>query len=205
MKTAERKTRTRTPKGVAMRESLAESAFQLFSEHPIASVTLDMVAEKASVTKGSLYCHYKSKKELILEVCRCYYKRWERLVVDYANVDSDPMSRLRKALLSSTELCLFDHKNRFFSAQVFVLALKDADIKESWAGFYQKAHAFYRHLLEEISASGTAAIADPKAGADHILAIMEGIKQQAFFDTDICRSSQIGVVVEVLMKAALEL
>lgn len=204
MKVAEKTERLRTPKGEAMRESLAESAFQLFSEQPIANVTLDMVAEKASVTKGSLYCHYKSKKELILEVCQCYYKRWERLVVDYASVDGDPISRLRKAFLSSTELCLFDDRNRFFTAQVFVLALKDTNVKESWAGFYKKAHAFYQHLLEEINASGMAVIVDPKAGADHILAIIEGIKQQAFFDPEICRSSQIGVVVESLMKAALD-
>jgi len=204
MSVAEKPLRSRTSKSKAMKDCLAESAFLLFSESPIASVTLDMVAEKAAVTKGSLYCHYKSKKDLILEACQFYYKRWERLVVDYARVDGNPVNRLRKALLSSTELCLFDDRNRFFTAQVFALALTDADVKESWTEFCRRAQIFYQSLLEEVDASGLFRISNPKTNANLILAIMEGVKQQAFVNPQICSSSQIGVVVEMLMKAALE-
>ncbi|MCL2118943.1 MAG: TetR/AcrR family transcriptional regulator [Planctomycetaceae bacterium] len=187
-----------------MRKRLAEAAYILFSENPIADVTLDMVAEKAAVTKGSIYCHYKSKKELILEACQVYYQRWERLVVDYANVDHDAISRLRKAILSASEMCLFDDRNRFFTAQVFALAIKDADVRESWAAFYRRVHAFYQSCIEAIAASGAAIITNPKATTDRILAILEGVKQQAFFDATIGAASQIGLVVESAMKTALE-
>jgi len=204
MKAVKKALRSSTPKGKAMKERLAESAFQLFSENSIADVTLDMVAEKAAVTKGSIYCHYKSKKELLLEACRVYYQRWERLVVDYASVDHDSVSRLRKAILSSAEMCLFDDRNRFFTAQVFALAIKDVDVKESWAGFYRRVHSFYQNLLEQVAASGAAPIANPKATADRVLSILEGVKQQAFFDAEIGSATQIGVVVEAVMKAAME-
>lgn len=186
-----------------MRERLAEKAFLLFSENPIADVTLDMVAEKAAVTKGSIYGHYKSKKELLLEACQVYYKRWERLVVDYANVDQDSIGRLRKAVFSSAEMCLFDHRNRFFTAQVFAIAITDAEVRESWAGFYRRVNAFFQYLLEEINASGEASIANSKVTANRILSILEGVKQQAFFDTEISVASQIGDVVETVMETAL--
>jgi AcrR family transcriptional regulator len=204
MKVAQKPLRSITSKGKAVKERLAKSAFVLFSENPIADVTLDMVAEKAAVTKGSLYCHYRSKKELILEACRVYYQRWERLVVDYASVDQDSISRLRKAVLSSAEMCLFDHRNRFFTAQVFALAIKDAAVKESWTGFYRRVHSFFQHLLNEAAASGAAKIANPKAAADRMLSILEGAKQQAFFDAEFGAASQIGIVVEAVMKTALE-
>lgn len=194
----------KSSKGVEMRMRLAESAFELFSENSISSVTLDMIAERASVTKGSLYCHYGSKKELLLEACQCYYRRWEKTVVEYAGVESDPMARLRKVLFSATELCLFDEKNRFFTAQIFVLAFEDKDIKASWADFYLRARNFHAKILEDIRESGTVGIIAPRENADRMLAIMEGIKQQAFFDPEICRPSRIGAVVDSLMRAALE-
>jgi len=195
--------RSSTPKGKAMRERLAEKAYLLFSESPIADVTLDMVAEKANVTKGSIYGHYKSKKELLLEACQVYYKRWERLVVEYASIDQDPVNRLRKAILSASEMCLFDNRNRFFTAQVFALAINDAEVKESWAVFYRRVHAFFQRLLEEIDSSGAASIADSKASANRMLSILEGVKQQAFFDAEISSDSQIGEVVAAVMKTAL--
>lgn len=195
----------KSSKGVEMRLRLGESAFELFSENSISNVTLDMVAQRASVTKGSLYCHYGSKKELLLEACQCYYRRWEKTVVEYAGIETDPMARLRKVLFSATELCLFDEKNRFFTAQIFVLAFKDEEIKASWAEFYLRARNFHTKILEDIKNSGLVPIVSPRDNADRMLAIMEGVKQQAFFDPEICRSSKIGDVVDSLMRAALEI
>ena len=186
-----------------MRERLAESAFELFSENHTSDVTLDMIAERASVTKGSLYCHYRSKKELLLEACQCYYNHWEKNVVQYADLESDPIRRLRKVLFSATEMCLFDERNRFFTAQIFVLSFKDAEIKSSWTHFYRRARNFHAKILEDIHNTGLVNIPSPQNNADRMLAIMEGVKQQAFFDPDICRLSQIGVTVESLMHAAL--
>lgn len=204
-KTKERIPRHRkSRKGIEMREKLARSAFILFSENPISDVTLDMIAENASVTKGSLYCHYGSKKEIVLEACQCYYRRWEKTVVAYADLETNPVGRLRRALLSGAEMCLFDEKNRFFTAQIFALAFKDTQIKESWAHFYAMVRDYHTKILEEIKTTGLALISSPRDNADRMLAIMEGIKQQAFFDPEICRPSQIGKAVESLMRAALE-
>lgn len=183
---------------------LAESAFELFSENPIADVTLDMIARQTSVTKGSLYCHYNSKREILLEACQCYYARWEKAVVDYSNLEKDPMGRLRKVLVSAAEMCLFDERNRYFTAQIFVLSFKVPDIKSSWTRFYDRARDFHTQVLEDVRISGCADILAPQDNADRMLALMEGIKHQAFFDPEICRPSRIGIVVESLMRAALE-
>lgn len=190
-------------KGEQTRRRLAESAFTLFSQMSVDAVTLDMISENASVTKGALYCHYNSKKELLLEACRCYYRKWEQLVVGYSQLGETPVDQLRKAILSSAELCLFDAKNRFFTAQLFALALTDADVKLSWETFYIRARDFYTDLLEKISQQKLAEISSPRQNANRLLSIMEGIKQQAFLDAEICVPSRLGEVVDFLMQIAL--
>ena len=61
-----------------MRGKLAKSAFELFAQRGIKNVSLDEVAAHAGVTKGSLYWHYKSKKEVILAAAAYYYRRWQK-------------------------------------------------------------------------------------------------------------------------------
>jgi len=51
-----------TVEGMPVR--LAAAAFDLFSQRGIARVRMDEIAAVAGVTKGSLYWHYQSKREV---------------------------------------------------------------------------------------------------------------------------------------------
>ncbi len=45
-------------------EDIVQAAFDLFAEHGIESVTIDMIAEKAEVGKGTIYKHFTSKNDI---------------------------------------------------------------------------------------------------------------------------------------------
>lgn len=45
-------------------EEIIQAAFDLFAERGIDSVTIDMIAEKAEVGKGTIYKHFTSKNEI---------------------------------------------------------------------------------------------------------------------------------------------
>lgn len=45
-------------------EEIIQAAFDLFAEHGIESVTIDMIAEKAEVGKGTIYKHFTSKNDI---------------------------------------------------------------------------------------------------------------------------------------------
>ncbi|MCD4719440.1 MAG: TetR/AcrR family transcriptional regulator [Desulfobacula sp.] len=45
-------------------EDIIRAAFDLFAEHGIEFVTIDMIAEKAEVGKGTIYKHFTSKNEI---------------------------------------------------------------------------------------------------------------------------------------------
>jgi len=65
MGTAERKEREKEQR----REAIIEAAEAVMEENGLDQFTMDEVAEKAEVSKGALYLHFKNKSALILAVC----------------------------------------------------------------------------------------------------------------------------------------
>ena len=108
-----------------MRGKLAKSAFELFAQRGIKNVNLDEVAAHAGVTKGSLYWHYKSKKEVILAACAYYYRRWQQRAHAEIARDNDPLGQLERVLRFGVQSCLFDRDNRVFTTEVFALSLQE--------------------------------------------------------------------------------
>ena len=65
MGTAERKEREKEQR----REAIIEAAEAVMEESGLDQFTMDEVAERAEVSKGALYLHFKNKTALILAVC----------------------------------------------------------------------------------------------------------------------------------------
>jgi AcrR family transcriptional regulator len=169
-----------------MRAKLAESAFELFAQHGIRNVNLDEVAAHAGVTKGSLYWHYKSKKEVILAACNHYYRRWQQRAHAEIAAESSPLRKLERLLRFTAQSCLFDRANRVFTTEVFALSLQDSDIRVSWGQFYDTARELFVGIVQAACAEGQLEVADPRRTVDWMLATLEGIKQRAAFEPEIC-------------------
>jgi AcrR family transcriptional regulator len=54
-----------------------EAASELFLAHGYTAVAMQDVAERAGLTKGGLYGHYRSKGQLLVEVIRWQYLQFE--------------------------------------------------------------------------------------------------------------------------------
>ncbi|MEX2395102.1 MAG: helix-turn-helix domain-containing protein, partial [Actinomycetota bacterium] len=61
-------TRTQAERSEATRVKLLSVARMLFAEQGFADTPLDLVAERAGVTKGALYHHFKNKRDLFQAV-----------------------------------------------------------------------------------------------------------------------------------------
>ena len=173
------------PSAPSMAEKLAASAFALFAESGINGVNLDEVAAHAGVTKGSVYHHFNSKKEVILAACDHYYSSWTSRIREERALLSDPLDQLEAVLSFSVRSCVADRKNRVFTAEIFALSLKDSDIRESWAGFYDRARQIYIDLLARTPAAAKRPPGEIRAKVNLMLATMEGIKQRASFEPEI--------------------
>lgn len=182
-----------------MRAKLAAAAFRLFARRGIRGVNLEQVAAAAGVTKGSLYWHYRSKKEVVLAAGEYYYSRWHRRAAAEIARDDDPLGRLRRVLRFGVESCLFDRDNRVFSTEIFALGLQDRDFMAGWARFYDSVRELFIDLVEAANRGGQISVADPRDAVELMLAATEGIKQRAAFEPESCAPQRIEPTIESLL------
>ena len=109
------------------RERILEAAVDLFYAHGYENTTLDAVAERLGVTKPFIYSYYKSKAELLTEICQ----RGIRAALDEMDsvlaMDFDPAERLRRlgeaftlaVLRSQKHIAIFAREEKNLSAADF--------------------------------------------------------------------------------------
>ena len=187
------------PSAPHMPPRLAQSAFELFADSGFANVNLDQIAARAGVTKGSLYWHYKNKKELILAACQHYYRQWQQEVQSAIAPSSDPLERLRLALVFSVDSCVIDTRNRLFTTGIFMLMQEDAEVRASWSEFYGAVRLFYVNLVTAAQQEGSLAQGDARRDVDLMLEAMEGLKLRAGFEPMIAKAAERKAIVEGLL------
>jgi AcrR family transcriptional regulator len=84
--------RTQQERSEATTERLLESARRLFADQGFAATSLDQVVADAGVTKGALYHHFDSKRDLFRAVFDREHARIAALVVEAAAAEADAWS-----------------------------------------------------------------------------------------------------------------
>ena len=59
---------------VVNKQKLLEAAKESITEHGMEKLTLKAIAENAKVTQGTVYYHFKTKEQLLLEVTESFCK-----------------------------------------------------------------------------------------------------------------------------------
>lgn len=118
------------------REQLIQAALELFAKRGYHATGIDAISEKASVTKKTLYHHFRSKEELILAALRNYDERFRNDFMRSVEAKTDsPVGRLL-AIFDVLEEWL---KDKSFSGCLFVGAM----------GEYPDEHTPIRHICQE--------------------------------------------------------
>jgi AcrR family transcriptional regulator len=91
-----RRTRARRGEGERLREDILAAAEQLMLETGDAdAVSIRSVAKAVGVTPPSIYLHFADKTDLIFEVCRKHWSRFEDHLRRATEGIDDPLERLR--------------------------------------------------------------------------------------------------------------
>jgi len=167
-----------------MSARLVQGAFDLFGQHGIDNVNMDMIAAHSNCTKGSLYWHFDTKKSVILAACDLYYKNWEERIRHELSAVKDPVKRLKKAVRFSIRHCMVDPRNRVFTLGIMGLSLYDADIRASWGKFYDRVREYFIALVEDAKKTGRVKAGDSRSAVDLMLVSFEGIKLRTIVEAD---------------------
>ncbi len=182
-----------------MPATLAKNAFVLFGQRGFDDVTIDEIAAKTGVTKGSFYSHYKSKREIVLAACQHYYRAYQQNAHREIAGLSDPLERLRAIVEMSVRTCVIDQSTRVFTTEIFALSLKDEQVRAGWLQFYDSVRELYIGLLTASKAAGLTSVDDPRATVDLMLAAIEGVKLRAVYEPHIASEAEQQTIVEGLM------
>jgi AcrR family transcriptional regulator len=179
---------------------LAASAFTLFARSGIDGVNLDEIAADAGVTKGSLFWHFRSKRDLIHAACAHYYRGYQRRINEELAAIVEPGRRLEHTLRMAVRICLLDQANRVFTLEVFTLSVHDESIRRGWQQFYDSVRAFYVGLVRAAALTGEVEVKDPVQAVNLMLSTMEGVKLRALFEPEICSPDEEARLLEGLKK-----
>jgi AcrR family transcriptional regulator len=150
------------------RDRIVEAAYELFSRHGIQAVGVNAVVERSGVAKRTLYRHFASKDDLVVEFLRLREQRWtkdwlEREVEERA---SEPDERL---------LAIFDVFHEWFQDESlegcsFINVLLEVDERSSPVRQASVAHlAEIRRFLERLATEAGIERPDDFARRWHIL------------------------------------
>ena len=152
------------------REHLIDTALNLFSKNGYHSTGIDLILCEAGVAKKTLYKHFESKEELIIEVLKKYDHQFRTMVETEVSKRGDtPEEHL---------LAIFDVAQEWFSDKrfygcMFINAIgeysdSDTTIRDVCKGFKQSMHSFILKLCKKGN------FKRPEELADEVAMLLEG-------------------------------
>jgi len=98
---AENRSDARVSKAVlARREEILDAATELFAEHGYSDAVTQVLAERLQVGKGTLYRHFRSKRELFLAAADRVMRRMRERIDECVTAIDDPLERIAQAIRS---------------------------------------------------------------------------------------------------------
>jgi AcrR family transcriptional regulator len=152
------------------RDDLVRTAIEVFAECGFHAAGIDLLLDRAGVSKKTLYNHFASKDELVVAALETYGEEFLRaLVAEVGALQTTPTSRL---------LAVFDVADRWFASDgfhgcLFINAVGEFSAQES--PVRAAAERFKRrvrdYLLELVTAVG---VRDGEGLADELALLLEG-------------------------------
>lgn len=166
----------RNPEPEGTRENIRRTASSLFTANGVHATSLADIAQAAKLSKGTLYYHYPSKEELVLEISERYFSEITAAIyswIDEITLDTSPeqafdaLSRglrrsretmrlyfalLSEALREESALCtLFRVKQKEWAVMMEVGALK---LTGAGAQRFRRYSRIYFAMLDGLALHG---------------------------------------------------
>ena len=137
-------------------EALLESAAASFLESGFAATSLDAVAKRARVTKGAIYHHFASKRDLFLAVMERQEEINARTVDEAATAAADPWS----AIVAAFDAFLGTISDPVYQRLCFVEGPAALGFEDWWAWGERTEIDLIRRQLDRVARAGALLVED---------------------------------------------
>lgn len=127
--------------------AIFQAALELFSTHGFEKATIDEIAAKAKVAKGTIFYHCKSKEELFNQMIRRGVERIMQTLHDELAGVPDPLEKLKSVIRIQTSM-LYGHPEMFriLLSEIWGTQDRQKAIRETLGDYFR--------LLESVAADG---------------------------------------------------
>ncbi len=157
------------------KETIFDAAVRCFNENGYYGTSIDSIAEQACISKGGIYYHFKSKKDLFLELFHYRVgKYFDQIKALIRGVD-DPEERLR--LFIDRSIRIFKENEDFFKFCIEFLAMgvREPEIRRVMTAFYRDSVTTFRQIIEEGIVTGTFVDCDARKTARAVYLLFMGV------------------------------
>ncbi|EJQ10162.1 TetR/AcrR family transcriptional regulator [Bacillus cereus] len=177
---------------VVNKQKLLEAAKEIITEHGMEKLTLKAVAENAKVTQGTVYYHFKTKDQLLLEVTESFCKEsWEQIGKDV---------QLENALQSAKSRCVKDSMYHHLFFQLVASGLQNDAMKDKIGELlHYENQELTRVLNEKIGDTMTSQISTDTCSV-LCNALIDGLALQALFNPSFSTDKVYGDLYMLLEK-----
>ncbi|MBW3493347.1 TetR/AcrR family transcriptional regulator [Bacillus mycoides] len=159
---------------VVNKQKLLEAAKESITEHGMEKLTLKAVAENAKVTQGTVYYHFKTKDQLLLEVTESFCKEsWEQIGKDV---------QLENALQSAKSRCVKDSMYHHLFFQLVASGLQNDAMKEKIGELLHYENQELKGALDTKIADAITSQISTETCSILCNALIDGLALQALFN-----------------------
>lgn len=159
---------------VVNKQKLLEAAKESITEHGMEKLTLKAVAENAKVTQGTVYYHFKTKDQLLLEVTESFCKEsWEQIGKGV---------QLENALQSAKSRCVKDSMYHHLFFQLVASGLQNDAMKEKIGELLHYENQELKGALDTKIADAITSQISTETCSILCNALIDGLALQALFN-----------------------
>lgn len=133
-------------------EQIIQSARELFEQYGIKKTSMDEIAQRAGVTKKTVYSYFKSKSELINYFLKEELKNMKDIVQKYSSREEEFFKNVHEGLYE-----LLSYKKKSFFINLIIREqdyLDTKELKESTINIDNEIKLFIKQILEKAISNG---------------------------------------------------
>ncbi len=141
-----------TPAADTTRDRVLSTSASLFCRYGYAGVSMRKIAQCCDMKAGSLYYHFASKDQILVEVLNLGIEKVHAAVAAVLRVDASPADRLRGAIAAHLHALL--EYSSFTSANVRIFRQVPVPVRDSTLEVRRGYEALWDGFLGELKAGG---------------------------------------------------
>lgn len=168
---------------VVTKQDLIESAQRCIQEKGLDKLTFSAVAQGAGVTQGTVYYHFRTKEQLMLEIVQSVCDESWQSVRNFQTAQNLEETMIR-ALEGARDRCAYDSFYHTLFYSLAVHSLQNPSLRERLREMTERENSHVAAILEELPPASDGSGISLKNRAIMINALIDGLALQALLNPD---------------------